>query len=189
MPLYQFKVVVAGAFGVGKTTFINHISGMPVVGTEAATSGHEATVKATTTVGMEYGMFAVDDEDLRIELLLYGVPGQERFSFMWDIVSEGMDALLLLVDGTRPDTWAEALAIGAYLQERVPSPVLVGVNRTADDDAALDAARAALALPGAIHVTCDVVDEASARDALVALLGLLLDELESAGATSEGAVT
>lgn len=187
MGLHRFKVVVAGAFGVGKTTFINHISSVAVVGTEAATSGHEATMKSTTTVGVEYGVFAVEDDDLRIELLLYGVPGQERFSFMWDIVGEGMDALLLLVDGTRPETWAEALAIGRHLRSEAPSPVVVGVNRTGPDDAVLDAVRAALPIEGAVHLPCDVVDEASARGALVALLGLLLDEIEASAATPQGA--
>jgi signal recognition particle receptor subunit beta len=176
---FQFKVVVAGPFAAGKTTFIEAISQSAVVGTEAPTSGAESSVKATTTVGMEYGSFAVHDGDLSIELLLYGVPGQARFRFMWDIVAEGMDVLLLLVDATRPESWPEAVEVGTYLVDRHRPPVLVAVNRGAAVPGAIDAVAAAVPLPDARFVACDVTDPESARHALVVLLDLLLDELEA----------
>src|SRR5690349_7409502 len=105
---FEFKVVVAGPFASGKTTFISVISDSSVVGTEAPTSGEDASVKATTTVGMEYGTYEVTDGGLHVVLHLYGVPGQSRFEFMWDIVGEGMDGLLVIVDATDPSTWSEA---------------------------------------------------------------------------------
>lgn len=116
MDAIEFKFVVTGPFGAGKTTFISHISNVPVVGTEVATSGSEAEHKSTTTVGLEYGTFAVDAGDFDIRLLLYGTPGQRRFSFMWDVVSVGADGFLVLVDASRPDTWAEAeVVLRAFL--------------------------------------------------------------------------
>ena len=111
---HTFKVVVAGAFGVGKSTLIRAVSDAAVVGTEAPTSGSEATVKATTTVGMEYGTFTVGRGAGAVELRLYGLPGQERFRFMWDIVAVGADGVLLLVDATRPDTWEDAAAAAEW---------------------------------------------------------------------------
>lgn len=175
----QFKVVVAGPFAAGKTTFIEAISQSAVVGTEAPTSGAESAVKATTTVGMEYGSYAIVDGDLTIELLLFGVPGQERFRFMWDIVGEGMDALLLVVDATNPASWLEALEVGRYLLERHDPPVLVALNRGAAVPGSADQVALAIPLPGARHVVCDVTDQSSARETLVELLDLLLGRLEA----------
>jgi signal recognition particle receptor subunit beta len=185
---FTFKVVVAGPFAAGKTTFIKHISDSVVVGTEAPTSRHEAGVKETTTVGMEHGRFSLVDEDLHVDLLLNGVPGQERFRFMWDIVGEGMDALLLLVDGTDPSTWPAAAAIGHHLLSHGPGPVLVAVNRA--DQAGpgvVDQVRAALDLPGAGYRGCDILDGGSARSVLVELLVRLLADLEDDGPSPDGA--
>lgn len=175
---FHFKVVVAGPFAAGKTTFIEAISESEVIGTEAPTSGREAAVKATTTVGMEYGRFTVDDGDFAIELRLNGVPGQERFRFMWDIVSEGMDALLLLVDATDPEAWPDALGVGRYLVDRHAPPVLVGINRGATTAGSLDAVRRAVPITGARYVVCDVTDTESARSTLIELLAMLLDQIE-----------
>lgn len=174
---FQFKVVVAGPFAAGKTTFIQSISETTVVGTEAPTSGSEASVKATTTVGMEYGSFTVADDDYQIDLLLYGVPGQDRFRFMWDIVAEGMDVLLLLVDATKPESWSEALAVGDYLVARHHPPVLVAVNRGDGRPEIIDQVRAHVAIDDAQYTTCDVTDADSARGTLIELLAMLLDEL------------
>jgi signal recognition particle receptor subunit beta len=175
-PSFDFKVVVAGPFASGKTTFIQAISDIPVVGTEAPTSGNEAHVKATTTVGMEYGTFTTGGEGLEASLYLYGVPGQQRFEFMWDIVAQGMDGLLVMVDATAPDTWAEAAAVARHLQAHRDPPTVVAVNRAADP-AIIDEVLAAVALDGAAYVACDVRDRGSAREVLVELLLLLLDRM------------
>ena len=133
---------------------------------------------------MEFGTYTIADTDLTIDLMLYGVPGQSRFRFMWDIVAEGMDALLLLIDATKPDGWREAIDVGSHLVDRHDPPVLVAVNRATTVPDALDRARAAVPIGGAGYVTCDVTDPASARDTLVELLGMLLDELDAAGEPS-----
>lgn len=172
-----FKVVVAGAFASGKTTLIRHITDGTFVGTEVPTSGPEASVKDTTTVGMEFGSHVVGDGDEAVALALYGVPGQERFRFMWDIVAEGLDGLLVLVDATAPDTWPDALAIGRHLHTVRPVPTVVGVGRTGGDPEVVAEVAAAVPLPGAVHMACDAIDADSARDAVVELLLLVLDEL------------
>lgn len=179
---HAFKVVVAGSFAVGKSTLIRQISDTAVVGTEAPTSGAEAAVKGTTTVGMEYGTLTVGDGEEAVELLLHGLPGQDRFRFMWDIVSTGADGFLLLVDAGRPETWAESAAMARHLRRHDPRvPLLVGVNRAGDPaTAAATAATTARALDLADvpHAPCDVSDPASTRTALVELLLLVLDRLD-----------
>lgn len=175
---HAFKVVVAGSFATGKSTLIRQISDTDVVGTEAPTSGSEASVKDTTTVGMEYGTLAVGDGDTTVELSLFGLPGQERFRFLWDIVSSGADGFLLLVDASRPDTWAETAEMADRLLQHADTPLVVGVNRLDGDDALLDDVVAALGIEGAVHVPCEVVDRASVREALITVLLLVLDRLD-----------
>ena len=175
---FDFKIVVAGAFAVGKTTLISAISEQEVVGTEVNTTGVEAEVKETTTVGTEYGTFAARGEDMEVELNLYGVPGQERFSFMWDVVARGMDALLLLVDASRPETWAEAQAVHSHFQRNHPVPTLVAINRAEGLDDALERVRRAVPTDAGQYVLCDPRDLDSARGAVVELLFLLLESME-----------
>jgi hypothetical protein len=174
---HEFKVVVAGPFASGKSTLIRAISASAVVGTEQPTSGAEAATKATTTVGMEYGTYSIAEPDLTIDLNLYGVPGQTRFSFMWDIVADGMDGLVLLVDATAPATWAEAAEVGRHFQERCDPPMVVGVNRAALDERRVQDVRGALDGLGAAVVGCDVTDHTSARTVLVELLLLVMERL------------
>lgn len=175
---HEFKVVVAGPFASGKSTLIRAISSSPVVGTEQPTSGAEAATKATTTVGMEYGTYSIVEEDLGIKLHLYGVPGQRRFAFMWDIVADGMDGLVLLVDGSDPTTWSEAVDVGLHLSDLASPPIVVGVNRADAAGTRLAAVQAAMDGLEAVHVPCDVTDGASARAVLVELLLLVMQRME-----------
>lgn len=131
-----FKVVVAGPFAAGKTTFISHLSDGPVVNTEARAVGDEADVKDLTTVSLDYGTLRVDDPTSPVELLLFGTPGQERFRFMVDVAALGMDGFVLVVDGGDPASWPDAVAILDRLRAGPPVPWLIGVNRVADPAAA-----------------------------------------------------
>lgn len=176
-PHFDFKVVVAGPFAAGKTTMITAISDQNVVGTEAPTTGEEAAVKATTTVGMEYGTLSAASDEFSVELNVYGVPGQERFQFMWDIVGVGMEGLFLLVDGAAPATWRQSANVGAYFQRRFASPVVVGVNRAADRPDIVAAVEAEIPIEGASYIGFDATDRGDARDALVELLLFILDEM------------
>ncbi|MFC6155152.1 GTP-binding protein [Kribbella jiaozuonensis] len=168
-PDVEFKVVVTGPFGVGKTTFIQHISGVPVVGTEEATTGDEAELKPTTTVGLEHGHFDVHGDQLSTRLLLYGTPGQDRFRFMWDVVAEGADACVVLVDVANPSTWPDAARILSFFHDKPITALAVGANRGVEIPVAVDMLREFLATDVTV-VPCNVIDERSARHLLVSLL-------------------
>jgi hypothetical protein len=184
-PLIQFKVVVAGPFAAGKTTFIQHISQTDVVGTEAPTTGAEAEVKETTTVGVEYGTYVISEDDLHIELLLFGVPGQRRFQFMWDIVAEGMDALLVVIDATQTPSWDDAYAAARYLLDQRDCPVAVAINRASAMPGAVELAQSRITIPGATFIECEVIQEQEARNVLVTLLRSVLVDLEQSDQEEE----
>ncbi len=178
---FDFKIVVAGAFAVGKTTLISAMAENGVVGTEVPTSGSEADVKDTTTVGMEYGTLSADGDGFAVELNVYGVPGQRRFSFMWDVVGVGLDGLLLMVDATRPDTWSEATEVAEHFLGIDDVPVVVAVNRADEVADAVNLVADAVAVPGAAYIACDPTDRVSARNALIEVLFLVLDSLPDDG--------
>jgi len=123
----QIKIVIAGPYAAGKTQFINTISEIETVKTEAKTSkSGEKEVKDHTTVAMDFGRITIDDQHV---LYLFGTPGQERFDFMWDILGKGMVGLVVLVDSTDPSTFHEARKIINYFESRYPAPFVVGCNK------------------------------------------------------------
>lgn len=185
---FEFKVVIAGPFGVGKTTMIENISNVDIVGTEVPTTGDEATVKDSTTVGLEYGRYSVRAEEFDIDLLLYGTPGQKRFRFMWDAVSVGADGVVLLVDATKPETWDEAAEAVAWFTDKFGSACVVGANRTEIGDEHLYLLRDWLQERAELRsVPCDVTDPQSARNVVVALLAHLLEAADCADTELEPA--
>ena len=96
----QYKIVFSGPVGAGKTTAIGAVSDIPPVVTDVQASDEVAQMKDATTVAMDYGVLDLDSGE---RVHLFGTPGQERFDFMWEILSEGALGLLLLVTNTRPD--------------------------------------------------------------------------------------
>ena len=99
------KMVVTGPFSAGKTEFIQSVSEIDVVSTERKiSSAAERSVKEATTVAMDFGRITVDED---LVLYLFGTPGQKRFDFMWEILSEGMLGFIVMVDSTRPETFRE----------------------------------------------------------------------------------
>lgn len=95
----EIKILFGGPFGSGKTTAIETLSDIGVVKTEAEASDVVGRVKATTTVALDYGLLQLG-EGRRVHL--YGLPGQERFDFMWEILAQGALGMVLLVDNQRP---------------------------------------------------------------------------------------
>jgi signal recognition particle receptor subunit beta len=172
-PPLPVKIVIAGGFGVGKTTAVAGISEIPVLTTEApmteVAAGIDATgqipEKTTTTVALDFGCITIDEE---IKLYLFGTPGQDRFGFMWAELTDGAMGALVIVDTRRLD---DCYAAVDYF-EQTNVPFVVGVNlfdgRLAHD---LDNVRWALAIDDDTPVvTFDARVRESIRDALLAVL-------------------
>jgi signal recognition particle receptor subunit beta len=100
----QYKIIFTGPVGAGKTTAINAISDVPPIKTDAAASDMTKNRKASTTVAMDYGVMNLAGGE---KIHLYGTPGQERFDFMWDILTVGGIGLILLLDNTRADPFQD----------------------------------------------------------------------------------
>ncbi len=118
-----YKVVVTGPVGSGKTSFIRNISEIPTVDTDVRSTIDIG--KETTTVAMDYGLIHLGDDEIH----LFGTPGQDRFSFMWDILSEGAIGFILLVDSTNPSTFPLARKILDHVLSQFPIPYIVGATK------------------------------------------------------------
>jgi hypothetical protein len=171
-------MVVTGPFSAGKTEFISSVSEIDVVSTERKiTSTTESAVKGSTTVAMDFGRITVDDE---LVLYLFGTPGQRRFDFMWEILSEGMLGFIVLVDSTKPETFREAKRILETFEGYASTPYVVAANKQDHEDAwDPNDMRIILQLNSMVKVLpCIAFDKESVKNVLLELLYSILEQLD-----------
>lgn len=181
------KIVVAGGFGVGKTTFVGAVSEIDPLRTEALVTQESAAQddiskvqqKHTTTVAMDFGRITLAEN---LVLYLFGTPGQRRFWFMWDDLVKGAIGAVVLVDTRRLD---DSFAAVDYFEAK-GLPFIVALNQF--DDAGqfgADEIREALAISAHIPViTVDARDRESAKHALVRITEFALTQLTRVPATT-----
>ena len=173
------KMVVTGPFNAGKTEFIRSVSEIDVVSTERKISSEfEKTMKEVTTVAMDFGRITVGDD---LVLYLFGTPGQRRFDFMWEILSEGMLGFIVMVDSTRPETFREARSILETFRAYAPTPYVVAANKQDIKDAwDIEDMRHVLRLDHKIKLlSCVAPDRASVKAILLELLYSILSNMEN----------
>lgn len=167
------KLLIAGGFGVGKTTLVQSVTEIKSLHTEELVSDDSddyyrlgaVKAKTTTTVALDFGRITIDDD---IVLYLFGTPGQERFWFMWNELALGAVGVVVLADTRR---LADCFAAVDYFELR-RIPFVVAINQF--DGAPRfhpEVMRTALDLdPEVPVIPCDARDRTSCRDALVVLV-------------------
>lgn len=117
------KIAIIGSVGSGKTTLIENMSEIEAINTDVASSVDIG--KEMTTVGMDYGEIRVDGD---LKLGLYGVPGQRKFSFMWDFVKEGLWAVVILIRNNQKDSVLELEHLLDYFEINAQTPCMVCIT-------------------------------------------------------------
>lgn len=174
------KMVVTGPFNAGKTQFIRTISEIDVISTERRISSEAEKVKDQTTVAMDFGRITVDED---LILYLFGTPGQKRFDFMWEILSEGMLGFVVVVDSARPETFREARRILEVFRGYAPTPYVVAANKQDSSDAwVTEDLRIALKISQDIKILpCVATDRESVKTVLLELLYAILERMDAEG--------
>jgi small GTP-binding protein len=169
------KILVAGHFGAGKTTFVKTISENKTVETERETTlDEEKSKKRTTTVAMDYGEYTKNGKKYHI----FGIPGQERFEFMWPILAKNTKGFIVLLDSTDTSRWYEVFKQLNVLRKisKEAAIIFVANKRDLPDALPLEEIREKLKLPKNIKlVECVATD----RKKVEKVLETLIEEMEN----------
>jgi signal recognition particle receptor subunit beta len=123
----EYKLLITGTMGAGKTTAIRAISDTAPIVTDVV--NHDSSVaKARTTVGLDYGMLSLDNGD---RIRLFGTPGQARFDFLWQILARNALGLIMLIDNSRPAPLDDlTMFLDGFASQLATLPCVIGVGRT-----------------------------------------------------------
>ncbi|MDO8848598.1 MAG: ATP/GTP-binding protein [Coriobacteriia bacterium] len=174
--MQSVKVVITGPFNAGKTTFIKAVSEITVLSTERQISDSSGEGAGETTVAMDFGRITISDD---VVLYLFGTPGQERFSFMWETLSEGMLGFVLLVDADDRESYEDAKSMITFFRNMSDVPFVVAANKvSATDMKTLRAVRNAIELDDEIPLLpVDAREKESVKAVLLGLLYRILDSM------------
>ncbi|MDQ3916517.1 MAG: ATP/GTP-binding protein [Actinomycetota bacterium] len=176
------KIVVTGPFAAGKTSLIQTISDVTVLGTERTISDETSSTKDGTTVAMDFGRIQLGGpESGGPSLFLFGTPGQQRFEVMWEILSEGMIGFILLVNARDDRSAGLAAAQLETFRRYADVPFVVGVTHLDAPGASLEAMRERLDLgDGAAVVACDPRSRHDVKELMLLVLFGVLERLDAA---------
>jgi signal recognition particle receptor subunit beta len=172
----ELKIVFAGPMGAGKTTAIRAVSDSPPISTEVDNNDRAACDKVSTTVALDYGQLLLEDGTA---VRLYGTPGQDRFSFMWEILCRGAIGVVLLIDGSSATALSDLRTYAEDFHRLNPSqPLVIGVGRaTSADGRQLDEYAQVLAARGIVAPVFNV--DVRQREDVLLLIETLLCILEA----------
>lgn len=120
----EYKIVFAGSMGSGKTTAISLLSDITVASTDVINTDITST-KETTTVGIDYGYIDLNDQ---LRLMLYGTPGQDRFSFMWKIIANNALGVIILINSNSPNALTDMEYYISFFSKEGIQNIVVGIT-------------------------------------------------------------
>jgi signal recognition particle receptor subunit beta len=164
------KIIITGPVGAGKTTAINTISDVAVVHTEAKASDEVKLIKSDTTVAMDFGVIKLDEGN---KIHIYGTPGQQRFNFMWDILTKGSIGLIILIDASSEQAIEELKFFMQQFSSMIKeTAVAIGLNKTTPTSLSLRELRKHLA-PHELNYPIFEIDAREKKDVALLIEALL----------------